>query len=183
MTIFGAILVLGDKGMLISPMGMVAKEKFCWALCWPSCLQIAYAYASCYAYTDASYSTGVQVDSHPGVPTRTRCSTREKRCSPEAKVAALGVVLAALLLMGGIIRAGAVTRWAWRVGCCDNKPVDPHRIVDGGPNTIAMLSGARAAIQQLDQLRTWLHIRLLWHPVPYVRGLHVGGRLPRPIPM
>ena len=59
-TFGGAVLVKGNTGMLLSPMGMVTKEKAIQAMCCPNCLQVAFS------YTDGAYSEGIQVDSRPG---------------------------------------------------------------------------------------------------------------------
>lgn len=60
LTFGGTVLVQEDSGMLCSPMGMVTCQKAMQYCCFPSCVQIAFA------YTDGAYSKGVQVDSKPG---------------------------------------------------------------------------------------------------------------------
>jgi hypothetical protein len=60
LTFGGAVLVQDDSGMLCSPMGMVTCQKALQYCCCPNCVQIAFA------YTDGTYSKGVQVDSKPG---------------------------------------------------------------------------------------------------------------------
>ena len=60
LTFAGAVLVQEGSGMLCSPMGMVTCEKALQYCCCPSCVQIAFA------YTNGTYSRGVQVDSKPG---------------------------------------------------------------------------------------------------------------------
>ena len=44
MTFGGAVLVQGETGMLISPMGMLTQEKAIQSLCCPGCLQVAFTY-------------------------------------------------------------------------------------------------------------------------------------------
>lgn len=60
LTFAGTVLVQEESGMLCSPMGMVTCQKAMQYCCCPSCVQIAFA------YTDGTYSKGVQVDSKPG---------------------------------------------------------------------------------------------------------------------
>ena len=60
LTFGGAVLVRESTGMMCSPAGMITCEK-CLQNCFcPCCLQMSFA------YTDGAYTTGLQVDSHPG---------------------------------------------------------------------------------------------------------------------
>ena len=59
LTMAGAVLVKGESGLLCSPVGMVTTKKMIQACCCPDSVQLALA------YTNGSYTNGIQIDSHP----------------------------------------------------------------------------------------------------------------------